>query len=615
MENQDKHPEIKKCILCDSKNVDVLVDFGEQPVSNKFLKDKFSNTTIAGPYGLYKLSLGQCSRCSLIQLTDKVPMEFLKAEFDWITYMEPEQHLDDTVEETLKIGAFDGNSRILGLSFKDESTLERFKKKGYNTTMLDLSKYLGEGKAGIESIQKDLPNIIKNVVADIGKFDLIVARHIVEHSYDLDNFLNTLKQLLTDDGYILFEVPDFEKSLNNLDYPSIWEEHTIYFTESTLKATFDIYNMPRAFFKNYDYPMENSLMILVKNADKEKSEKYVDNEVIEKILEEYSVDITDKIALGTRFGESFDIIKKRIKSFLKYSSNDSSENFAFGLVGAGHLGAAFLNYFDVKENFKYVIDDNSNKSGLYMPGTDIQIVPSSVIKEDKALKTLLLSINPRNEQKFLDNNKDFLETGGKFYSIFLNSQNPMPAYYELEALNLKRYNDEVFYPIDGTQIVKYYKQHLDFLRSRVGLTVNKRIRVCGHMSSNDLLHEMIILLDSNGYVRPHKHGSPSGAVKAESYHVIEGALDIVLFNDDGTIKEVVSLNAKNGNTYYRLNGDIFHTVLIRDKYAIIHETTTGPFRKEDATFADWAPEDLKDEESVAKIRNYILKIKKESKLI
>ena len=41
--------------------------------------------------------------------------------------------------------------------------------------------------------------------------------------------------------------------------------------------------------------------------------------------------------------------------------------------------------------------------------------------------------------------------------------------------------------------------------------------------------------------------------------------------------------------YYRMAEPLFHSVLVRSATVIFHETTNGPFRREDTEFAPWSP--------------------------
>jgi cupin fold WbuC family metalloprotein len=116
----------------------------------------------------------------------------------------------------------------------------------------------------------------------------------------------------------------------------------------------------------------------------------------------------------------------------------------------------------------------------------------------------------------------------------------------------------------------------------------KRARICAHPSTADPLHEMIICLARDTYIRPHRH-----AGKSESFHIIDGELDVVLFDDDGAIREVIRMGpyGSRASFFYRLMEPCFHTVLVRTPLATFHETTNGPFYPGGTEFAAWAPAD------------------------
>ena len=102
----------------------------------------------------------------------------------------------------------------------------------------------------------------------------------------------------------------------------------------------------------------------------------------------------------------------------------------------------------------------------------------------------------------------------------------------------------------------------------------KRARICSQRSNETPIHEMIIALGRETYVQPHMHPS-----KTESFHVIEGLCDVILFDDAGAISDVISLgDYKSGRVFfYRIADPIFHTLIIRSPIFVIHETTNGPF--------------------------------------
>jgi cupin fold WbuC family metalloprotein len=119
-------------------------------------------------------------------------------------------------------------------------------------------------------------------------------------------------------------------------------------------------------------------------------------------------------------------------------------------------------------------------------------------------------------------------------------------------------------------------------------TPRKRIRICTHPDTSDLLHEMLIVHAAGAYVRPHKHEG-----KSESMHVLEGEADVVFFDDAGGVRDVVPLGpyASPRRFYYRVDTPVFHTLLIHSDFLVFHEVTNGPFRREETVFAPWAPEE------------------------
>jgi cupin fold WbuC family metalloprotein len=116
----------------------------------------------------------------------------------------------------------------------------------------------------------------------------------------------------------------------------------------------------------------------------------------------------------------------------------------------------------------------------------------------------------------------------------------------------------------------------------------RRIRLCAHRGVDDRLHEMLIVHAKDAYVRPHKHLG-----KAESFHVIEGEVDVVVFDEHGAVDEVIEMGTfPSGRPFfYRIADPLYHTLLIRSPVLVFHETTVGPFRRDDTVFAPWAPED------------------------
>src|SRR5687768_8037033 len=99
---------------------------------------------------------------------------------------------------------------------------------------------------------------------------------------------------------------------------------------------------------------------------------------------------------------------------------------------------------------------------------------------------------------------------------------------KLPDLPVTVFNDEVL--IAATPIVTVSPADIEALKALALQNPRKRIRICTHKDTADPLHEMLIVHTRDTYVRPHKHLN-----KSESFHVIEGTVDVVIFNESGDV--------------------------------------------------------------------------------
>ena len=559
---------MKKCASCDSEAVIEILKIDAQPISNRFLPspDKEEYT--------YPITLAQCSSCGLIQLVNLVPWRELIPQYSWIKYNEPEKHLDDLVKTLMALDNINDKSKILGVSYKEDTTLARFTNQGYNNIYrLDTKEDLGieNPNAGIESVQGEInEEKAKKVVNKRGNYDLVIARHILEHCYNPEEFIASLKMLTADGGYIVFEIPDTSYSLKNNIYTMIWEEHTLYFTPETFRNFFSFFGLKVIDFITYEYPNENSLAVITKIGDTER--KFPSQK-----------ELKEETARMESFASGFLNYKSVLHNYLsEYKKRKGNISF----LGAGHHSISFINYFDLGKYIDFVADDNSNKQGMFMPGSSIPILGSDrLLKND--IKLCLTALSPESEEKVLQKNKDFLDNNGKMASIFKGSKYALENSIKESNTEIKtrKTGEGIFYFDELNPTIK--KKDMEFLKSEAEKAQTKRARFCTHTSPEDKIHDMLIVLDKDTYVRPHKHFKP------ESGHVIEGTADLIFFDEQGNITKVVQLDSSSSGKdfYYRINSPVYHTQIVTSNQFVFHESTSGPFIREETVYAPWAPAD------------------------
>ena len=328
------------CLLCGGP-VRKLLDLGEQPVSHDFL-------TEPGEQKRYPLSAGSCGGCGLAQLIDGPPEEALVPRFDWVRYVEPEMHLDE-VAMSLK------GRTVTGATYKDDSLVERLKIRGFQKAE---------------------------------RADVVVARHVLEHPRDPKTYLSYLASMLNPAGLLLLEVPDSERGFRMGDVTTIWEEHTLYFTEATLRSSLESAGWEVERIDRQRYTMEDCLMAHCRLGKPKPTQAKDDS--LENLADE------------------IDPQRHRWKKLLKGKKS--------AMLGAGHRGAAFLNFLGLSVDF--VIDDHPSKAGLLLPGVQKPVRGSDALKD---VDVCLISANPDAEAAITKKNDAFLKRGGRFLSIYPDS--------------------------------------------------------------------------------------------------------------------------------------------------------------------------------------------------
>jgi hypothetical protein len=396
------------CHACGSKTVEQLIDVGRQPICNRFLSDA------AAPQYSYPMVVGQCDACRLVQISDPVPAREVLPRFDWITYNEPEPHLDAVVERIARLPGVGKASRICGVSFKDDSTLARFERLGFgNTWRIDPAADLGirEAGIGVETIQDRLtPQTAARLREKRGVSDVVIVRHIVEHAHDLRGFMAALKGLVSPTGYVVLEAPDCERAFERHEFTTLWEEHIVYFTPETYRRTLANCGFALVDFVVYPYPFENSLVAIARPDERA-------------VRAAASPAPAAERARFHKFAQALPEYGEKIRRYLE---DYRRRHGKIALFGAGHLAATYVNIFRLTPLVEFVVDDNPNKQGMFMPGSALPIRGSAALVEEN-IKLCLLGLSPQSEDKVVAKQGRFVERGGTFASIFATSARALPV--------------------------------------------------------------------------------------------------------------------------------------------------------------------------------------------
>jgi cupin fold WbuC family metalloprotein len=126
---------------------------------------------------------------------------------------------------------------------------------------------------------------------------------------------------------------------------------------------------------------------------------------------------------------------------------------------------------------------------------------------------------------------------------------------------------------------------IGFLKDKARSAHARRARLCAHPAPEADQHDMLIVSHRDTYVAPHRHP------KSESFLVVEGEADLLLFGADGRLARRITMGAANSGLpmFYRMPAGRYHSLAIRSEVLVFVESTRGPFSPLNMEEAPWAP--------------------------
>jgi SAM-dependent methyltransferase len=400
---------IDACLIC-KHEVQNLLDLGPQPPSNRFPEpDQNDNDQ-------HPLLFGQCGHCGLFQLKRPMLLPMLRPRVNWVGYREPEDHLDDLADRLARLPGLSASAQVGGVTHNDDSLARRLTERGHAgaTRVAALqNSHLERPAIGLETEKAVYAALTDPATHSLcGSQDMLLVRHVIEHTHDPVGFARTLMSIVRPGGYLVFEVPGCSRFIGAGDHSFLWEEHVSYFSPSTLRACLQEAGLEVTHTLNYPFALEDSLVCIARRPSEPISEEPPANTTYD------DPPLGERLHQGVVFARRF--VERREVLHTKFRQLELAGK-RVGLFGASHLGSKFVNFFGLAQWLTCAIDDNPNKIGKTLSGSRLPIVASSVLRRLE-VDVCLSSLNPESERKVLPKLTDFIAAGGQFRSIFQMSE-------------------------------------------------------------------------------------------------------------------------------------------------------------------------------------------------
>ena len=376
-----------ECRSCGNKNLKRVVSLGYQPLANNLLNKKNDKSE------LYPLEMNYCPKCYNCQLSVAVDSKKMFSNYLYTSSTSKtfRNHFINAAESYIKeFNLKPKKSYIIDIGSNDGVALRPFQEKNFKNILgiepaKNLAKLANKNKIRTYNgflTKKNIKKLKKNA-------DLVLASNVFAHSDNLKEMTDCMISLLSKKGSLIIEVQYLLNTLKDLTFDNIYHEHFNYWSLTSLKN----------FFKNFElkiYKAEKinthggSLRIYLKKDMKIKIDKSVNN-----LLKEEEKFGIKEFKTYQEFGDKVYKIRNNVIKNIEKLKKKGKKIIGYG---APAKATTALNFFGIKDQLDFIVEDNKLKHNKFIPGVKIEIKDKKIIKnKDNIL--IVLAWNFFNEIK------------------------------------------------------------------------------------------------------------------------------------------------------------------------------------------------------------------------
>ncbi len=368
--------ELKSCLFCGSDNLTTYLSLGKQPPANSYTNKRNQEQEV------FPLDVNLCTDCGHSQLSVIVDPEILYSNYLFVsgTTKSSEKHYIEFAEEcTTKYDI----GYVLDIGCNDGSCLKQFKACGWDVTGVDPAKNLlplSEAN-GIEVLCDFWGHGISKKLAP-KKFDLIYGINVFAHNKSPYTFLHECMRVMDDKGTIVIEVPYAFNMLNIVDIGQVYHEHISYISVLPMMRLCSRLELRIADIKEFD-TYGGSIRFYIQRGYKHC---------------QAAINLSSKeLSIGISQPSSYSKFSKLVTENISELYHTVVQYDKVIGYGAAAKASTIINASTPRLPLDYIVDDNPLKVGKYMPSTDIKILPTSKLSEEK--EDLAIWITANNFQK------------------------------------------------------------------------------------------------------------------------------------------------------------------------------------------------------------------------
>ncbi len=392
------------CRCCGGARLETVLDLGDTPLADRLVQpERVHEREMRFP-----LRLAFCPDCALVQITETVDPAVLFADrYPYYSSFSPRllKHAQDNVSARLRERKLGQDSLVVELASNDGYLLRNYVEAGIPVLGIDPAD--GPAKAaraiGVKTEIAFFTDALAHDLVRRGvRADIVHANNVLAHVADTNGFVRGLRTLLADDGVGVIEAPYLKTLIEHVEFDTIYHEHLCYFSVTALDRLFRRNGLYLNRVEHLDIH-GGSLRLFVERRERP------DASVAAALADEQTIGL-DRIGY---FRDFADRVKALTRELTRLIFDLKAKGASIAAYGAAAKGATLLNVAGLtREHLDFVVDRNTHKHALLMPGTHMPILAVEALLSRRPTHVLLLAWNFADE--ILEQQRAFREQGGRF---------------------------------------------------------------------------------------------------------------------------------------------------------------------------------------------------------
>ncbi len=403
--NQPSYTTRSECRACGSRALDLFLDLGMSPLANAFVRKE----DLTKPEPFYPLRVFVCADCSFAQLVDIVRPDILFRDYIYFSsgVRTVPEHFRNYAQEIVANFATAKGDLVMEIGSNDGVLAGAVQALG--PRVLGVDPAVNVVKIANERGIPTLPEFFTAAIAERirtehGPAKVITGNNVIAHIDGLQDVVQGVASLLTDDGVFMFEAPYLKDMFEHLTFDTVYHEHASYLAVRPLAKLLGRFGLE--IFDVKTFPVQG---VSLRTYAGKKGAHPVRPSVASFITKEKRLGM-DSLASYRTLAKDIADLKGRVLGVLHDYKQQGKRLAGYGAPAKGNT---LLNYFSIGTDIlEYATEELPSKIGLFTPGMHLPIMHIDESRKSPPDAYLLLAWNSRDA--ILKNEKKFLEDGGAF---------------------------------------------------------------------------------------------------------------------------------------------------------------------------------------------------------